>query len=322
MYSACRKRLEACGLEPKECAHHQSLKRASVLVVLWEAENEIQTLITRRSLTLRSHPGECCFPGGRRDEEDTDDIATALREAHEEVGLALNNITPLACLRTIESLHHLCVTPVVAWADVSFDVGNCTVNASEVQAVFSVPLELFVKPPITNYKVKWSGEDFCLREYQFTPKDSQETVRITGLTAHIAYEVAQIALVRDKQSLLASWDTKSILDAMYLLKAGYLWKQEVSSRGRPYWNRRYFVLSSNILHHYDNDKSRKQNSANKKHRLALNDLKQTQLVLSDVNKYAWKIETFGGRMVWHLASDDSSNRDEWISILHKATTEC
>ena len=304
---------------PKECAHHQSLKRASVLVLLWEIDNEIHTLITQRSLTLRSHPGECCFPGGRRDEDDKDDVATALREAYEEVGLDSNSVTPLACLRTVESLHHLCVTPVVAWLDISQNIESWTVNPSEVQTVFSVPLELFLKPPVSSYRVKWSGEDFLLREYQFTPNDTPTTYDITGLTAHIAYEVAKIALdCSETIPLELQVDAKNTLDATR--KSGYLWKQEVSSRGRTYWGRRYFVLSSNILHHYDDDNIRKQTSANKKHRLALVDLKQTSLATSDVDKHIWSVETLGGRWVWYLASDNSSTRDEWIACLYRATT--
>jgi coenzyme A diphosphatase NUDT7 len=292
-------------------------------VLLWEDKNEVQTLITQRSITLRSHPGECCFPGGRRDEEDADDTATALREAYEEVGLEPKNVTPLACLRAIESLHHLCVTPVVAWADGSFDVGNCTINVSEVQAVFAVPLDLFLKSPISRYQVKWSGEDFCLREYQFTPKGSRKIFKITGLTAHIAYEVARLGLEGKENNLQAvSSDTIIKMNPVCMQKAGYLWKQEVSSRGRLYWNRRYFVLASNILHHYDDNNSRKQNSANKKHRLALTDLKQTHTVISVGEKFAWTVETLGGRLVWHLASDDIYSRDEWMSCLQRATSAC
>jgi coenzyme A diphosphatase NUDT7 len=38
-------------------------------------------------MQLRRSPGEVCFPGGKSEPTDTDDIATALREAQEEVGL-------------------------------------------------------------------------------------------------------------------------------------------------------------------------------------------------------------------------------------------
>ncbi|HEV2975715.1 MAG TPA: CoA pyrophosphatase [Solirubrobacteraceae bacterium] len=45
-------------------------------------------VLTRRRADLRRHAGEISFPGGRKDREDSDLAATALREADEEIGLA------------------------------------------------------------------------------------------------------------------------------------------------------------------------------------------------------------------------------------------
>lgn len=318
---ACRRRLEACSLYPKEYLHHRSLKQASVLVLLWEIDGEVQTLITQRSHTLRSHPGECCFPGGRQDEGDRDAVATALREAYEEVGLDPKDVTPLSCLRTVESLHHLCVTPVVAWLENSSFQGKWKMNASEVQAVFHVPLQLFLKPPVSSRNITWSGEDFVLRKYQFTPNDTQITYSITGLTAHIAHEVAHIAFGCGGCATLATCVRNRPSDNVSISqKSGYLWKQEVSSRGRIYWTRRYFVLSSNLLHHYDSENTRKLKSANKKHRLVLTDLKQTRLSMTDQERYTWKVETLDGRLVWHLSSDQLSSREDWISCLYQCAS--
>ena len=44
-------------------------------------------MLTERREDLRRHAGEISFPGGRHDETDADLLATALREAHEEIGL-------------------------------------------------------------------------------------------------------------------------------------------------------------------------------------------------------------------------------------------
>jgi 8-oxo-dGTP pyrophosphatase MutT (NUDIX family) len=60
-----------------------------VLVPLFVAADEQpHAVFTRRRADLRRHAGEISFPGGRRDSEDADLRATALREAHEEIGLA------------------------------------------------------------------------------------------------------------------------------------------------------------------------------------------------------------------------------------------
>jgi 8-oxo-dGTP pyrophosphatase MutT (NUDIX family) len=60
---------------------------AAVLVPLYLRDGELHGVFTKRREDLRRHPGEISFPGGRYDEGERDLIATALREAEEEIGL-------------------------------------------------------------------------------------------------------------------------------------------------------------------------------------------------------------------------------------------
>ncbi len=60
---------------------------AAVLIPLYERAGELVAVFTERRADLRRHAGEISFPGGRQDEPDEDLRTTALREAHEEVGL-------------------------------------------------------------------------------------------------------------------------------------------------------------------------------------------------------------------------------------------
>ncbi|MGH6999315.1 MAG: NUDIX hydrolase, partial [Phenylobacterium sp.] len=69
-----------------------SLKPAAVLVGLIERPYGYSVLLTRRADTLRSHTGQIALPGGRCDPGETSPV-TALREAHEEVGLAPDYVT-------------------------------------------------------------------------------------------------------------------------------------------------------------------------------------------------------------------------------------
>ena len=72
---------------------------AAVLVALYLDDGRVHAVFTKRRENLRRHPGEISFPGGRRDETDPDLLATALREADEEIGLAPSAVRLLGALQ-------------------------------------------------------------------------------------------------------------------------------------------------------------------------------------------------------------------------------
>jgi 8-oxo-dGTP pyrophosphatase MutT (NUDIX family) len=69
---------------------------AAVLVPLYE-DGGVHAVFTRRRHDLRRHAGEISFPGGRRDEGEAL-LDTALREAHEEIGLPPGKVRVMGCL--------------------------------------------------------------------------------------------------------------------------------------------------------------------------------------------------------------------------------
>jgi len=72
---------------------------ASVLVPL-VLRDELTVLLTQRTDHLNDHPGQISFPGGRAEPNDADPVATALREAHEEIGLEPFEVEVLGSLPT------------------------------------------------------------------------------------------------------------------------------------------------------------------------------------------------------------------------------
>ena len=117
---------------------------AAVLVPLIERDDGLTVLLTQRTAHLRDHAGQISFPGGRAEPGDGNDVvATALREAEEEVGLARRHIEVLGALAEYRTVTHFDVTPVVALVHPPFTLA---LDAHEVADAFEVPLAYLMTP--------------------------------------------------------------------------------------------------------------------------------------------------------------------------------
>lgn len=92
-------------------------------------------LLTRRAGNLRSHSGQWALPGGRLDDGETPEQA-ALREMHEEVGLALEPACILGRLDDFVTRSGYQITPVVIWAGAA---QSLAANAAEVASIHRIP---------------------------------------------------------------------------------------------------------------------------------------------------------------------------------------
>lgn len=115
---------------------------ASVLVPI-VLRPEPTVLLTQRTAHLSTHSGQIAFPGGKADEEDVDVAATALREAHEEVGLTSGYVEVLGHLPLYTTGTSFLITPVVALVQPGFVLAP---NSDEVSEVFEVPLHFLMNP--------------------------------------------------------------------------------------------------------------------------------------------------------------------------------
>lgn len=152
--------------------------QAAVLVPLM-LRDELTVLLTQRTQHLSTHSGQVAFPGGKQDPEDADSVATALREAHEEVGLQAQHVEVLGSLPIYETGTAFIVTPIVALVQPDVVLKP---NPYEVADVFEVPLRFLLNPANhQRHRLHWQGME---REWFAMPYNDQGVERyIWGATA-------------------------------------------------------------------------------------------------------------------------------------------
>lgn len=163
----------------------QDRPKAGVLVALTDDSDDPHVILTRRSTLLSSHGGEVAFPGGKYDHTDPNLEYTALREAHEEVGLKPEQVEVVGQLGQVISKHRLQVTPFVAVVPEQVEL---VPNPSELDAIFKVPVSFLLQTD--NYKqqlVKAGSMRYHVPAWQF------ESYTIWGLTAYILAELVNVA---------------------------------------------------------------------------------------------------------------------------------
>ncbi|MDP1899364.1 MAG: CoA pyrophosphatase [Rubrivivax sp.] len=122
---------------------HRLQAHAAVLVPLVQRDDGLHVLLTRRTEHLRDHAGQISFPGGRVEAHDDDLAGTALREAHEEVGLPPGQVSVIGQMPAYTTVTNFVVTPVVALVKPPFDL---VLDTFEVAEAFEVPLPFLMNP--------------------------------------------------------------------------------------------------------------------------------------------------------------------------------
>jgi 8-oxo-dGTP pyrophosphatase MutT (NUDIX family) len=156
-----------------------------VLLPLFEQAAAWHLLYIRRAERFHDrHSGEVAFPGGRCEQGDVDAVATALREAREEVGLEPARVQVLGVLRPFRTVSGYLVTPVVGRIPWPLPLRP---DPAEVAHVFSLPLAWLGDPANRQVRIWPSPEHPEAREVIFF--DERDGHRLWGVSARITLDL-------------------------------------------------------------------------------------------------------------------------------------
>ena len=137
---------------------------ASVLIPILTFKKDLEILLTKRSNSLKNHPGQIAFPGGKKDRIDSSPIETALRETQEEVGLNPKNVEIIASLPSHKTATGFVIKPYLGLINQPFSE---ILRQGEVDEIFTVPYEYILNEK--NFSIqtrKWNGSQ---RSYYVVP---------------------------------------------------------------------------------------------------------------------------------------------------------
>lgn len=167
-------------LTPEEVA---IIRPAAVLFGVLPRKEGPTALLTLRPDTMADHAGQVAFPGGKVDPIDLDEVAAALREAHEEVGIAPKDVDVLGKGAPYVTGTRYRITPVVGLLPHDF---NPVPEVGEVAAVFETPLDFLMNP--ANHQ---TGNAIYRGQHRTYYEMPHNGFRIWGVTAGIIRRLYQ-----------------------------------------------------------------------------------------------------------------------------------
>ncbi|HEX8380770.1 MAG TPA: CoA pyrophosphatase, partial [Allosphingosinicella sp.] len=144
------------------------LTPAAVLVAVVDHPASPTVILTERPKTMRKHPGQISFPGGRIDPGDEGPVEAALREAEEEIALPRRAVDVIGTADRYRTVTGFEVIPVVGVVPPGLPLEP---QPGEVAAMFEAPLFYLLDPrrqivrtaqwrgrERSYYEIEWEGQ--------------------------------------------------------------------------------------------------------------------------------------------------------------------
>ena len=167
-------------------------REAAVLVPFLRIEDAWHILYIRRtSFEGDRHSGQVAFAGGKRDDEDSSLLATALREAEEEVGIAAADVEILGHINHHHTISEFQVRPYVAVMDWPY---RLQLDEIEVARAFTMPLNWLAQA--SNYRTEERQHPDSNRPWPVVYYDLYDGEMLWGATARMTLSL--IDVLQDK----------------------------------------------------------------------------------------------------------------------------
>ena len=169
-----------------------SMTPAAVLLVLHPADGELRVVLQKRSQMVEHHKGEISFPGGMADAEDESPLATALREAQEEMGIRPEDVDLIGRLDDSPTITGFMISAYVGAIPADYQFAPSEI---EVESVLQPPLSHLRNPSSRRSEARMRADGTVDETPAFVCGDEiifGATARILDqfltLTAHIPLE--------------------------------------------------------------------------------------------------------------------------------------
>ena len=157
---------------------------AAVMILLYRKKGEYCILLNKRSEEVEHHKGEISFPGGARDPEDFDLLATALRETEEEMGIKREDITVLGEMDEIVTRSNFQVSVFTGTIEYPY---KFTPSAIEIAEVVEFPVAALINPANRRVETRWI-DGIPLTSYSYVHEEHV----VFGATARILQSCIEI----------------------------------------------------------------------------------------------------------------------------------
>ena len=138
-------------------ARDHEMAPAAVLLTLYSVEDDYHVVLQKRSQQVEHHKGEISFPGGMVDPEDESLLQTALREAHEEMGIVPDDVDVIGRLDDTPTITGFMITTYVGVVQSPYQFVPSSIEVAEV---LTVPLSHLRDPGACRLETHLEGGAF------------------------------------------------------------------------------------------------------------------------------------------------------------------